>query len=101
VARWLPTGFTVIVAWPEESLRDWRTALERAAVIAGRLLPANPTMTVRQCTTRRGEEGCAVDPDCARTVASAAVRLSRSLCLRWCLAVAPPAVGEVIALLLA
>jgi hypothetical protein len=47
-APWLPTGFTVTVAWPEGSVGDWPGALQRGAVIADRLLAANPTVTVRQ-----------------------------------------------------
>jgi hypothetical protein len=47
-APWLPTGFTVTVPWPEGSAGDWPGALQRGAVIAGRLLSANPTVTVRQ-----------------------------------------------------
>jgi hypothetical protein len=47
-APWLPTGFTVTAAWPEGSAGDWHAARERGAVIAGRLLSANPCVTVRQ-----------------------------------------------------
>ena len=47
-ASWLPTGFTVTVAWPGGSVGDWHAARQRGAVIAGQLLAANPTVTVRQ-----------------------------------------------------
>jgi hypothetical protein len=47
-APWLPTGFTVSVAWPGGSAGDWPGALDRGAVVAGRLLAGNPTVTVRQ-----------------------------------------------------
>jgi hypothetical protein len=47
-APWLPTGFTVTVAWPGGSVGDWPGALERGGTIAGQLLSANPSVTVRQ-----------------------------------------------------
>jgi hypothetical protein len=47
-APWLPISFTITVAWHEGSVGDWHAAMERGAVIAGRLLSANPAVTVRQ-----------------------------------------------------
>ncbi len=68
-APWLPTGFTVTVPWPGGRAGAWDEAAQWGARLAGRVLAANPDVTVRQVhdPLRRG-------PLCGATV---------SLHLRW------------------
>ncbi len=47
-AAWLPTGFTVTVPWPDGSVGAWDRAAGWGAELAGRILAANPGITVRQ-----------------------------------------------------
>ncbi|MFL6111761.1 MAG: hypothetical protein ACJ786_10470 [Catenulispora sp.] len=55
-APWLPTSFAVTVSWPGGSAGDWGGAMRCGAVVAERLLAANPAVTVRQVhdLVRRG-----------------------------------------------
>ncbi|GIM93627.1 hypothetical protein [Paractinoplanes toevensis] len=45
---WLPTSFRLRVPWPGGSPENWTGAAEWGREVAGRILAANPTISVRQ-----------------------------------------------------
>jgi hypothetical protein len=47
-AAWLPTTFTVRVPWPGGAAGNWPAAADAGAVVAERILFANPAVSVRQ-----------------------------------------------------
>jgi hypothetical protein len=47
-AAWLPTSFPVNVRWPDGAAWDWDGALDYGIPVCGRILDANPSVTVRQ-----------------------------------------------------
>ncbi|GIF75583.1 hypothetical protein [Asanoa siamensis] len=47
-APWLPSGFTLTVAWPGGAGGDWRDAQAAGRDVARAVLAANPDVTVRQ-----------------------------------------------------
>jgi hypothetical protein len=47
-AAWLPTSFTVRVPWPGGSADDWTGAADAGGAPVGRIIAANPSVTVRQ-----------------------------------------------------
>jgi len=47
-APWLPTSFTVTIAWPGGAVDDWEGARRAGATAAEEILARNPGVTVRQ-----------------------------------------------------